>query len=496
MFPKRCFYILGVVILVELFIFSIAWYMDSISNPIYPEHLKLDTLVREPTIEQMIEGVDQELPNLPFELYIQNKDKGYGINSTCAQYPNILHIKFHNNFYQEFENLNVTFELFGAYYDNRAAVPDHPVIRVLAMVNQTEEEFPISYCQLWYEDQKEPIIVPITKYFPIWFKNWGTNPNVLYPYLITCVLPRNKLSEVPQSVSIVAEECERATNHLKVIYEPPTRNITKGGFAVCLKNLVFPFVDISARLVEWMEMMRILGAQEVIAYSITVHPNVTKVIDYYKEQGFLRVYPHSYARGEPVFPYILRYIMKHHYLNKVLNELLPYNDCFYRNLYKYDYVACIDLDEVIMPLGNWTSWYDIVEYAEEHKRPGCQTHVSLCFQNIYFPNYEKEGTDLIIPKYFHMLQHVRRVEKHLDVGLGTKCLHNTNYAIMLHHHYCFKWLGCGPLHINSTLAQLQHYRDPVDQRTKNLTVLDDNILRFHKNLFKRSMRVFYELNFL
>ncbi|XP_037931763.1 uncharacterized protein LOC119666553 [Teleopsis dalmanni] len=442
----------------------------------------------------MVKGINEELPMLPLELYEKNKNENYGLNSTCALYPELLSIKFHSNFYQEFENLNVTFELFGAYYDNRTAVPDYPVIRILGMVNQIEEKFPTSYCQLWYEKQKEPIIVPITKYLPIWHNYWGTNPNVLYPHLITCVLPRNKLSEVPQSVSIVAEECERATNHLKVIYEPPVGNRTKGGFAVCVKNLVFPFADTSARLVEWMEMLRILGAQEVIVYSLAVHPNATKVMDYYKETGFLKVYPHSYARGEPVFPNFQRFIMQKDYLNMVLNEMFPYNDCFYRNLYKYDYLAGIDTDEVIMPLGNWTSWYDIVEYVQKYESPNCETFADICFRNTYYPLVQSTfSTD--IPKYFHMLQHVKRVKEHMPVGWATKCLHSTNYALTLHNHYSMDWLGCGGLEINITDAQLQHYRDPDDKNTLNLTVLDSNIWRFKENLVKRSLKVFEELDF-
>ncbi|XP_037931764.1 uncharacterized protein LOC119666554 [Teleopsis dalmanni] len=444
----------------------------------------------------MVKAVNKELPNLPLELHVKNRYRGFRLNSTCAPYPEVLEIQFHNNVYQQYANLNVTFQLFAAYYDNRTTVPQHPVIRILAMINQIEEKFPTSYCQLWYEKQKEPIILPIIEYLPIWYKYWGNKPNHLYPHMLTCVLPRDKVSEVPQSISIVNKECDKATNHLKVVYEPPLGRRTKGGFAVCVKGFMFPFADMSARLVEWLEMMRILGAQEVIAYSLTIHPNTTKVIDYYKKKGFLRMFPYSYARGEPVYANYQRYIMKEDYLNMVLNEMFPYNDCLYRSLYKYDYVAGIDIDEVIMPMGNWTSWYDIVEYSEKFRNSKCNSYASICFRNVYYPRYEGQppySTD--IPKYFYMLQHVKRVEKHLPSGMAAKCLHNTSDVLTLHNHFSMSRLGCYALDINVTEAQLQHYREPDDKKTLNTSVVDANIWRFKENLVKRTMRVFEDLNF-
>ncbi|XP_037934539.1 uncharacterized protein LOC119668924 [Teleopsis dalmanni] len=444
----------------------------------------------------MVKAVNEELPNLPLELHVKNRYRGFRLNTTCAPYPEVLEIQFHNNFYQHYSNKNITFELFAAYYDNRTDIPKHPVVRIFAMINQIEEKFNTNYCQFWFESQKEPVIVPITEYLVVWIKGWGNKFNHLYPHMLTCILPKEKASEAPRSISIVNKECDKATNHLKVIYEPPLGKRKKGGFAVCVKGFMFPFADISARLVEWMEMMRILGAQEVIAYSLAVHPNATKVIDYYKKKGFLRVYPYSYARGEPVFANFQRYIMKEDYLNMILNEMFPYNDCFYRNIYKYDYVAGIDIDEVIMPLGNWTSWYDIVEYGEKFKSPNCKTFAGICFRNTYYPKYEGQppySTD--IPNYFYMLQHVKRIEKHMHIGFATKCLHNTKYALTLHNHYSLGWLGCRNLDMNATDAQLQHYREPDDKNTLNLTIMDPNIWRFKDNLIKRTMRVFEDLDF-
>ena len=64
----------------------------------------------------------------------------------------------------------------------------------------------------------------------------------------------------------------------RVIYNPVTTTEGKKPFAVCCKGLYFPTVDLSLRLVEWIEVQRALGAEKISLSLLEVHPNMMKVV--------------------------------------------------------------------------------------------------------------------------------------------------------------------------------------------------------------------------
>ena len=80
----------------------------------------------------------------------------------------------------------------------------------------------------------------------------------------------------PLAVSLVEEDCEIPTNYLNIIYNLPAGE--KAKFAVCVKGMDFPLDDLSVRMVEWLEVLKALGADKIFLYNLDVHPNVRKVL--------------------------------------------------------------------------------------------------------------------------------------------------------------------------------------------------------------------------
>ena len=66
-----------------------------------------------------------------------------------------------------------------------------------------------------------------------------------------------------------------------MIYNPVTTTERKKPFAVCCKGSYFPKVDLSLRLVEWIEVQRALGADKITLPILEVHPNMMKAVNSY-----------------------------------------------------------------------------------------------------------------------------------------------------------------------------------------------------------------------
>ena len=59
-----------------------------------------------------------------------------------------------------------------------------------------------------------------------------------------------------------------------------------------------------------------------------------KVLDYYVDKGVVDVTPYSLPGYQPNLPYLQHMYLQTKRNNKRQNELIPYNDCLYRNMYR------------------------------------------------------------------------------------------------------------------------------------------------------------------
>ena len=64
--------------------------------------------------------------------------------------------------------------------------------------------------------------------------------------------------------------------------------------AVCGPALYYYHNDFSARLIEWLELLRAQGFSKVFLYATDVHPNIAKVLHHYTQEGFVQVTYYTY----------------------------------------------------------------------------------------------------------------------------------------------------------------------------------------------------------
>lgn len=443
----------------------------------------------------LVEEIQQRLPSLPIAYWNKHKNKNmFYKNESCAKYPSIFELEFNNVYWQSLHSSNGTFHLYGAYYDIRKLSKIGPAVRILGMINRIEPTVK-TYCQFWFENHKEPVFVKVMEYKYIWYKKWGNYKQGIYqPYLIACQIPQPYHSKIPASVSLVEKVCDIASNNLRVIFNKPPAG--KKGFAVCVKGLDFFHDDLSVRLVEWIELLGILGADKVFFYELQVHPNITKVLKHYTERGRVQVTPLTLPGGQPNMPGFQHLYLVKKVNHKRQNELIPYNDCLYKNLYTYEYIALLDIDEVIMPI-KFMSWKELMDTVlVKALKLKNETRASYNVRNVYFLDdlLHDHGWFKDIPKYMHMLQHVYRSKNFTKPNQYVKCFHNPERALTLHNHFPLACLssGCTSYAIETTDAQLQHYRADCVRTLKKTcieyrqnSVVDKTIWKFKETLVSR-----------
>lgn len=414
------------------------------------------------------------------------------MGDNCAPYPRYEDLEFEQEYYQHTRGGNWSYYFYAAFYDRRRAMDYSPSIAVLAMVSSIFGPYEPAHCQVWYEGSDHPDIVEMHHQEIGWYDSWGNGAEYVYPVVMHCPLHgTQRRHRIPQLVSVVwGDECSRPQNALRIVYNAPERNRTTR-FAVCVKDLQFPNDDMTDRWIEWLELMRLLGVERVTAYDLGgdhLQESTRRTLRHYTdEDGLLEVRSHKLLNGHPE-------PAPNQYLSKILNEVLMYTDCFYRNIYRFDYIGNFDVDEVIMPLGdlhNWTALIELLEgnrsiFAGPEADMSCLERCSFCFRNIY---YSKEfPVDDRVPATLYMLGHVIRVANHLDAASAVKCLHSTAHNTVLHNHFSMGWReACPSLDVPTSIGQMQHYREPDDKETlsKPPPVRDDNIWRFKEQLIER-----------
>lgn len=340
------------------------------------------------------EDIEKMFPNLPMVFWqtynsieindqSSNKSKYEEIedqkdNKECGELPNILDIHYNNIYWQQMESGGGTFLLYAAFLDTRSSCSFCPMIRVLGMVNRVNPS--TTFCQIWIENERKPVLSPVFENKLIWSKNFGHYRDGVYlGYMLGCKVPEIAQNTSIDAVSVVEKECDKPSTLLKVV-KNQTEDKNRKLFAVCVKGLDF-LEDNSVRIVEWIELLAALGVDNIITYELEVHPNVSKVLNYYKSTGFLVVTKHTLAGHQPNLATLQHWYLAKRRDNKRQNEVITYNDCFYRNMYKYQYIALLDIDEVIIPK-NASSWGDMIRTIRKNKT----VRSSYCFQNIYFLN--------------------------------------------------------------------------------------------------------------
>ena len=471
------------------------------------------SLLKEKSFQEYPEEWKKLHPNVPFDVLYKKK---HNMRHSCAtslrkDYTKdkmIFGITIHNVFWQKYETKLGILYFYNAYFDNRRKNTNGSSIRIIAMSDRQLLKDDKNRCMVWYDEVADPVIfnkpLQIDRIVP----SQKVRANYT-PYLLTCDIPRHQAEHIPRAVSIIDSEtmnrnCQTPSNVLKVVYNVEEKN----NFAVCVRGLYFLKENLSVRLIEWIEILYILGASKIFLYDLNVHPDMKKVINYYAEKGIVELTKTSLAGNQPNEPIQQYKYLKDHLWLQRYNLAGFLNDCFYRNIYRYKYIVNLDIDEIIVSRKPGQTWNDLIPQLEKKK-------ANYGFQTTYFfgeqsmsgqwkdtntPEISNE-TEKRVPSYLHMLSHIYRSRNHVNLS---KSFMATEYVKSVGSHFaanCIDKEKCDCQKVSSNIAHVHHYRTGCQRAVINCNetfqndiVKDTTLWKFKQQLSFNCLKVFNQLN--
>lgn len=304
--------------------------------------------------------------------------------------------------------------------------------------------------------------------------------------LFSCEVPESQRIE---AVALSTTECEAAHNSLLIVNE----EIPYVNFTVCVAPVTKLYNNWN-QLTEMVEVNRLFGAQRFVFYNNSMGPEMARHLRYYVDQGIAYVVPWNLEPDTPP---------KYGYLYH--GQLTSMLDCLYRNLHNTQYIAFLDLDELLVPRsGSLVNWSSIVsslgqptDPTETNSQDIETENVPVCdilFPHALFrPSYPDDVWANQEPrvKTYHVscLLKTTRDSQLWPVGRRSKYLARADQLLIPDVHRAHVCRTGSRQHIlTSDTAALHHYRLRIYENYfgngKNYT-LDRSIYNFRESILER-----------
>ncbi|XP_076763785.1 uncharacterized protein LOC143431133 [Xylocopa sonorina] len=381
------------------------------------------------------------LPSLPPNLEARLPQLDQSLRITHAEWLPVTKTRF-------------KFFVYSAYFDDRvggvgtAANKNQGMVRIISATKTRGPER--VWCRLWYRPENGGNVtasVTVAAKVKVIRENWNLRYSACF---VICPLPKESptTDRVPETVSVVARLKATPTNRILVQNRPESRTKDKELLAVCVKPLHYDYNRV-LQLIEFIELHRLLGASHVTLYNDTVGAEAGCALKYYEAKGLVTVLPWHH----------LDMISQREIRTEGLFAAL--NDCLYRSMYKYKYVALVDLDEFIIPRHNDTI-IDLIRWMSS--RINTKTTGAYSFQNAFFYLQWADDPFVVtsrtpIEAGLITLRKTRRRTKLHPHKQRSKYICKPQDVVEAGNHFVWEFIpGHGTLNVPSDAAILHHYR--------------------------------------
>ncbi|XP_015435813.1 PREDICTED: LOW QUALITY PROTEIN: uncharacterized protein LOC107191321 [Dufourea novaeangliae] len=408
------------------------------------------------------------LPSLPPNLEARLPQLDQSVRITDAEWLPVTKTRF-------------KFFVYSAYFDDRVGgVKNQGMVRIISATKTRGPER--VWCRFWYQTENGGNVtasLTVTAKVKVIRENWNLKYSACF---VICPLPKESPASdrVPETVSVVARLKAVPTNRILVQNRPESRTENKELLAICVKPLHYDYNRV-LQLVEFIELYGLLGATHVTLYNDTVGTEAGCALKYYEAKGLVTVLPWHH----------LDMVSQREIRTEGLFAAL--NDCLYRSMYKYEYVALVDLDEFIIPRHNDTT-IDLIRWMSS--RINTKSTGAYSFQNAFFYLQWADDPFIVtsrtpIEAGLITLRKTRRRAKLHPHKQRSKYICRPQNVVEAGNHFVWEFIpGHGTLNVPSEAAILHHYRVCEfggDDCIKTQSVVDRTAYKY-KNQLTESVR--------
>uniref|UniRef100_A0A0R3RVI8 Glycosyltransferase family 92 protein n=1 Tax=Elaeophora elaphi TaxID=1147741 RepID=A0A0R3RVI8_9BILA len=406
-----------------------------------------------------------------------------------------------NNWFQ-----NDDLYIYSATYDRRpnSLYPDNHVIQILTMSFRSIPSTDKIFCNL-YDMVHEKYAVIEGRIREIWQRAWDPRDFFYIPNLISCPVPKYFERSTNLTISLSKTACKSQGISSQVRMPPSSKE--KSGIAVCVKGLDY-LEDMPERLVEWIEMQLITGANKIIVYTYYVPRKMLQVLNYYIKQGSVIAIPINLPGKSPNQAFIRSRFIWRNRQQKRRHELIPYNDCLYRHIDTHKFVLMLDIDEVVVPLkhDNWDAMLNNITTTFYEKNLKTMEVTSISIRNVFkFPSSTSKWNS-VVPSYMYMLRNRRKSEILSKPGEYGKAFINTNTVATVFNHFALHRQRADvakTLYAEPDMAIKLHYKAkcPIEsgkqcEQLEHVTVDDTTMDRYAERLTEQVTKVLNRLHII
>jgi len=279
------------------------------------------------------------------------KEKIIQINN-CMNYYNKT-IKFENVYSDiksnlknnnEWEPLNqFIYTRYRAYYFSQQSI-----IRILALSKANfHNNYKIS-CLLEFDDEPESFICLNTKYSVL------RNYNTYGAFAIDCILTQDIISNINKKAKLYLYNYEYEVRTRRAYHVNMSNELQKPVDSILLCSKQYNFTDSEYKNMKyWIDYSLNLGYNKIVLFNNSIpYQKFFKLFSSYGDKIEVRDYkyfPHLFLKthltSTPYFYHLKEISME---LRRA-NERIAVNECFCENRLKYERIAVLDNDEVVIP---------------------------------------------------------------------------------------------------------------------------------------------------